>query len=271
MTITRVLLQPIGHHAAGEHDPEQDLLSRESNVTAQSRSQVLVESPFGRKVSEASKELLKAINVESQKDIQWYFEDYVISEPFARARAQAIRRKLRKQGQQLLRHYLQPEIHLDDEYPTEFLIEVRNGHSNAAVAHALHQFSWEILEDTNLWQDVFQAKPRKVTVIRVHGNVDLREKPSYDGLCCSSSNLQATNVLAITARPSHTKDIPHRLITRSISSAIDAIRERSASAATLRIVRPGTFKALKHHLEQCRPGHFRVAHLDLHGDADGTG
>ncbi|KAK0510962.1 hypothetical protein JMJ35_006514 [Cladonia borealis] len=129
------------HHAAGEYDTEQDLKSRESNVTAQSRSQVLVESPFGRKVSEASKELLKAINVESQKDIQWYFEDYVVSETFARVRAQAIQGKLRKQGQQLLRHYLQPEIYLDNEHPTEFHLEVRNGHSNAPVAHALHQFS----------------------------------------------------------------------------------------------------------------------------------
>ena len=46
----------------------------------------------------------------------------------------------------------------NNKHPTEFLLGVRNGHSNAPVAHALHPFPWEILEDPDLWQDVFQAK-----------------------------------------------------------------------------------------------------------------
>ena len=270
MAITRVSLQPVDHQAASEDGTGKDLVTQENHTRAQSRSLVLVESHAGRKTCQTSEELLKTIDVETQKDVQWYFENYVISEPFARARAQAVRRKLRKQGQQLLRHYLQSEIHLDDEQSPEFLIEVRNRNSSS-VNHALHQFSWEILEDTDLWEDVFQAKPRKVTVVRIHENIDLGGEPRYDEAGCSSSSLGEMNVLAITARPSHTKDIPHRLITRSISSAIDAIRERSASPSTLEIVRPGTFKALKHHLEQFPNGHFQVVHLDLHGDADGRG
>ena len=68
-----------------------------------------------------------------------------------------------RETEQLLRHYLHPEIHLNNKHPIEFLLEVRNGHSNAPVAHALHQLSWEVLEDTNLWQDVFQVKSYSYT------------------------------------------------------------------------------------------------------------
>ena len=269
MAIIRISLQPAGDQVAGEHDTAQGLSTQDNNRRNKAPFRVLVDSQAGRKICQTSEELLATIDLPSQKDVQWYFEDYVINEPFASARARAVRRKLRKQGQQLLRDYLHPVVQLDDEYPPEFLLEVRKEHAESSVAHALHQFAWEILEDTDLWQDVFQAKPRKVIVVRVHGNANLGGKPGPADLC--SSTLKATNVIAITARPSHTKDIPHRLITRSISSAIDAIREQSNSPATLEIVRPGTFKALEHHLQQFSCGYFQVVHLDVHGDADSTG
>ena len=234
--------------------------------------QMLVKSGSVCKLSRTSEELLKTVAKENFKDFQWYFEQYVIDEPLAHPRAQIIQRRLRRQGRLLLENYLLPEIHPSVDQPEHFLIEVKDAESSGnSEGFTLHRFFWEILEDKGLWREVFRIEPASVTVVHVYENKIPTTSRVDQRLAANTSSLKTTNVLAITARPSHIRDIPHRLITRSISAVIDSIRDSSKPQATLEIVRPGTFHALVDHLHRFPPGHFEIVHLDLHGDADGRG
>ena len=231
-----------------------------------------VESGSVHKHCPASEDLLKTVTGESSKDFQWYFEQYIIKEPFAHARARTIARRIRDQGRKLLESFLQPVICPNGKAPEHFVIEVRDwGAGEAAANSSIHVFFWENLEDTSLWRDVFHLEPRQVTVVRVHENQNSAPTIGDSMHTTLPSSTEATHVLAITARPSLTKDVPHRLITRSISAAIDTIRNDSNARAALHIVRPGTFEALERHIRRYPYGHFGVVHLDLHGDSDGQG
>ena len=270
MTVVRISIQP----AINQNAPKRDV--SDSQVGAEAAEphpyDAIVKSRSIRKLSHGSEELLNTVSVENLKDFEWYFEQYVINDPFAHARAQTIRRRLRSQGQQLLKNYLLPEIRPSIGDPEHFLIEVRDVECHdLPEASTLHRFFWEILEDKGLWRDVFQIEPSGVTVVRIYKNKTSTTTTGDAKRAASILGSKTTNVLAITARPFHTKDVPHRLITRSISAAIESIRDHSTSRATLEIVRPGTFDALKRHLARFPPGHFEIVHLDLHGDADGQG
>ena len=272
MTVIRILIQPVNHQNV--FNDKSRLSHAQAEATKPHSYQAAVKFGSTCKLSHASEELLKTVTVESLKDFQWYFEQYVINDPFAHSRARTIRRRLRSQGKQLLENYLLPEIRLSVEQPEHFLIEIKDLEcGEACKISMLHQFFWEILEDKSLWRDVFQIEPGSVTVVRAYENKTAAAAAAKDHprLAAPTLSLKTTNVLAITARPSHTKDIPHRLITRSIAAAIDSIRDHSIPRATLEIVRPGTYDALERHLTRFPYGHFEVVHLDLHGDADGRG
>ena len=266
--IVRVSLQPVSV-AAVDKTPNASSGSMKAGADS---VLVSVESGSVHKHCPASEDLLKTVTGESLEDFRWYFEQYIIKEPFAHARARTIAQKIRDQGRKLLESFLQPIICPNAKAPEHFVLEVRDGGASEAAGNSIiHGFFWEILEDTSLWRDVFHLEPRQVTVVRVHES-KTQDQTIGDSIHTSlPSSTEATHVLAITARPSHTKDIPHRLITRSISASIDMIRNNSNSQATLSIVRPGTFKALEWHIRQHPYGYFGVVHLDLHGDSDGQG
>ena len=266
--IVRVSLQPVSV-AAVDKTPNASFGSIKAGAES---VLVSVESGSVHKHCPASEDLLKTVTGESLEDFQWYFEQYIIKEPFAHARARTIAQKIQDQGRKLLESFLQPVICPNPKAPEHFVLEVRDwGAGEVAGSSIIHGFFWEILEDTSLWRDVFHLEPRQVTVIRVH-EIKIQHQTIGDYIHTPlPSSTEATHVLAITARPSYTKDIPHRLITRSISAAIDTIRNDSNSQATLTIVRPGTFKALEWHIRRHPYGHFGVVHLDLHGDSDGQG
>ena len=266
--IVRVSLQPVSV-AAVDNSPNASFGSMKAGADSVS---VLVESGSVHKRCPASEDLLKTVTGKSLKDFQWYFEQYIIKEPFAHARARTIARKIRDQGRKLLESFLQPIICPNAEAPEHFVLEVRDrGAGEAAGNSIIHGFFWEILEDTSLWRDVFHLEPRQVTVVRVYENRNPAPIIGDSIHTSLPSSTKATHVLAITARPSHTKDVPHRLITRSIYAAIDTIGNDSNSQATLDIVRPGTFEALECHIRRYPYGYFGVVHLDLHGDSDGQG
>ena len=266
--IVRVSLQPVSV-AAVDENPNASFNSMEAGAGT---VLVSVESGLVHKHCSVSEDLLMTVTAESLKDFQWYFEQYIINEPFAYARARTIARRIRDQGRKLLESFLQPVMYSNVKAPEHIVLEVRDrGAGEAARNSIIHEFFWEILEDTSLWRDVFHLQPRQVNVIRVYENQN--SAPMIGDAIHTSrpSSTEAIHVLAITARPSYTKDVPHRLITRSISAAIETIRNNSNSQATLDIVRPGTFKAFESHIRRHSYGHFDVVHLDLHGDSDGQG
>jgi hypothetical protein len=268
--ITKIRIQPESFA-----DPLERFLSRYRSTEAASASpsptRALVDSPYGRTFCNVSPETLKDVSTEFSRDLEWYFERYVSQEPFAKSRAEYIRRRLRDHGRRLLRDFFTTEIIAKLHAGSHLLIQIHDG-----SASLFHNFHWELLEDETLWREELSFEPASIHIIRVHAasltdqDVQLRSSTA-DGLSIRRGT-RSMNVLAITARPFSTKDIPHRLITRSIAAATRIVEGSSDLGPRLEIVRPGSFAAMTHHLEKLRPvGFFDVVHLDMHGILDNQG
>src|SRR5947207_5228550 len=55
---------------------------------------------------------------------------------------------------------------------------------------------------------------------------------------------------------------------RPLYEIFSTIRENSGRDVRLDIVRPGTFEALRSHLETYGVGYYRIVHFDVHGSVD---
>jgi hypothetical protein len=73
------------------------------------------------------------------------------------------------------------------------------------------------------------------------------------------------NILVVTARPDGPKDVGYRTISRPL---LDALRQ-GALPVTVDLVRPGTWDALREHLQAATERHgsgwYHLVHFDLHG------
>lgn len=242
-----------------------------TSSTSSTGKRVTVISNFGRHVCEASENSQIILGQETLNDLQWYFEEYPLKEPFAKQRAEFARRKLRQHGSSLLQDFIPKEILTVQCHLLDILIEIQDtGSGNAPTQkHFVDLAFWELLEDAELWQESLGLLPRSIHVVRSHPSNRLQGQEGVEArqTCELPTNPnQRHHILAITARPLDIKDIPHRLITRTIASAVRSVPQSSRDTPTISIVRPGTLAALQENLGMHPPGYFDILHLDLHGD-----
>src|SRR5262249_57084151 len=73
------------------------------------------------------------------------------------------------------------------------------------------------------------------------------------------------NVLIVTARPRGKEDVGYRTISRPM---VEALRQ-AGLPVQIDILRPGTYEALHHHLQEKKAqhgaGYYHVIHFDVHG------
>ena len=122
--------------------------------------------------------------------------------------------------------------------------------TGSAAFHLLH---WEALYDPDMDMPLAVRLP----VTRRVG-----KSPSKFGLAPVRDTLR---ILLVTARPFGNRDIGYRIISRPL---LDAMRQ-SDLPVTIDLVRPGTWQALREHLqsqtEEHGSGWYQVIHFDLHG------
>ena len=117
----------------------------------------------------------------------------------------------------------------------------------------VHRLHWELLENLALWPDT-HPKPDSIIVRRLI--------PS----CLAASPLgRKQRILIVTSRPKGTRDIPHRLISYPVIRILDQMRRDEGIDIKAEIVRPGTWDAVRNHLEMRGPGYFDLVHFDVHG------
>ena len=233
-----------------------------------SAHRAMVVSPFSKTIRVASENTLSILSEDVQKDLIWYFERYIIDDPFALGRAEDVRRTLGSHGEALVRDFVSEEVLPKGRCQGTVIIAVYDvGEDDGSLlAHPIDKCIWEAIEDGAAWKQVRSEQPRRVCVVRCHSDsteISPQSIPRTLGNAASEPN--AKRILAITARVSQ-KDIPYRLITRSICDTVN-----KTPGATLDIVRPGTYQALIDRLCTYDPGYFDVLHLDLHGVSDEKG
>ena len=198
-------------------------------------------------------------HVQNLDEIKWLMESYARQDPFSRKRAQAAELILRSYGSSLSTAICASDAVMVDLYDSELLMLVVDPEEYCPIHSRVH---WEILENVEFWDA--DLRPRRVSVVRQASGAGAIDHGSYAQVFTRSDSTQQ-HILALSARPLQERDIPHRLITRSILSVVAEEQDRSPTPPTFEIVRPGTFQALETALENHDFGHYDIVHFDLHG------
>lgn len=272
MGILRVRVVPQGHaqevqHIAPELRSNSAPAPSQQHQVPSPRHRALVISHIGQKVCEASAELVDSLANDNVTDVRWYFEVYPVRDTFAVLRARSIRRKLINHAKLLIKDFFPAEIFASIRHADQLLVEIHDAapESNQS-AHFFSQLYWELLEDTDLWQDALDCVLANVYVVRASPSIPYDDLEVLEAQSPSVQKKELRrHVLAVTARPSMTDDIPYRLITRSILATVEQIPLQHDANPTFDIARPATIASLIQHLETRGAGHYDVLHLDVHG------
>jgi hypothetical protein len=242
--------------------------------TKENSPKVLVTSNWGRKWCSVSAQTIESTSDEQLRRMQWYFKQYPTRDAFSTNKAEAIRRQLREIGQRLIREFFPIDVYSAAHREDRLLVEIDVGDESlqGSLLAWLNKIYWEVLEDKAIWMETSAFEPLEIHVVRVHSSRRFNLLRSRTRRMTQLEKKGAgRNVLAITARPASSKDIPHRLITQSIASACKSANDSVETRIRLQVVRPGTFKALTNCLENHPNGYYDVLHLDLHGESDEHG
>jgi len=121
--------------------------------------------------------------------------------------------------------------------------------------HCLH---WEALRDGGTGTPLGARVPISRRVEKIPAGFDVREGG------------HTLNVLVVTARPHRERDVGYRTISRPLLAALRQAR----IPVVLDLVRPGSWKALKEHLqattERNKSGWYGIVHFDVHGAVAST-
>ena len=198
-------------------------------------------------------------HVQDLDEIKWFMESYARQDPFSQKRAQAAELILRSYGSSLATAICASDAVMVDLYDSDLLILVADPEEYCPRLSRVH---WELLENVEFWDA--DLRPRRVFVVRQASGSGPIDHDSYARAFTKSDSTQQ-HILALSARPLQERDIPHRLITRSILSVVAEEQDRNPTPPTFEIVRPGTFQALEIALENHDFGHYDIVHFDLHG------
>jgi CHAT domain/NB-ARC domain len=199
---------------------------------------------------------------------RWYLEQYLQREPYSTTRARKASSVLEGYGQQLADQLQLSALALVDQQKLDIEIEDFSG-SDSGPRNSVHQLYWELLEDERIW-----ALPTlSVCVQRSIGRTNEHASPVYNISLWSedSSSRQRINILLVTARDltkgSTLYDEISPLVAFNILWNVKSRLNLAGSPVDLNVevVRPGTFNALKHHLERRGQDYFQIIHFDVHG------
>ena len=214
------------------------------------------------------RELVPASSEYLLPSLSWYLEEY-IKQPFEIARASQTTENIKTYTETLIALILENISDAGSLQGSRLILEVSDHWKGTALPEALHRgpnvvplLHWECLEDVNRWPQQF--KPQAIAVIRMTpasirdgSEVQLQPKRLDRGL----------RVLATSARPAGERDIPHRLISRTISRVIEGLKHKPTPPELI-IARPGSLSGLRDYLSAYGKCYFDIVHLDVHGIAN---
>jgi len=164
----------------------------------------------------------------------------------------------------------------DDLKGAEVAIEiVESGPINGFVNN-IHRIRWEQLENENLWVEGSQPDQLKTVSVRrivppVRKKVE-KHKEIRRTIGSREKESGRINILLIIARRLKKENDgkyyeidPAITISHILQMKRRLEKEKAPHQIALEVVRPGTFAALKFHLETKPVGYFDIVHFDLHG------
>lgn len=228
--------------------------------------------------------IVDPFNEDDEEECRWYIEDYLRESPFEQSRADAVVESLDYYGQNLfdqlqLDRLFTSLIYKDNLRDQDLLnIDVEE-RLIADPAHTIHRLHWETLEWPKLWAELgLQVVVRRLLPAFNAGISSIKRLDSW------SRGIPVLQILLVVARymdrnepnshlgsnQSQYGDADTDQVYRSLKAIkFDLEGRRASFRINIEIVRPGTFSALKKHLEEKSTkhpnGYFHIVHFDLHG------
>ena len=187
-----------------------------------------------------------------EKDLEWYFEEY-LAFPFVEpVRARNAAASIRRYGTNLF-----GQIFADPRARAAYQQAIKQGAHTIQVEIAgspsFQRLHWETLYDPDLKLPLSQHAPF------------IRQNVSTQVLPAPMRPSPTINMLVVVARPSGSRDIGYRTVSRPLVDELRKIRQ----PVEITLLRPGTYAALQEHLEQRTRkdgvGYYHVIHFDVHG------
>ena len=186
-----------------------------------------------------------------ETELAWYFEEHLRYPFLDHDREQHAGRKIAEYGERLFTQVFGGAVHQDYlELRRRSFDGCRVEISGSAALHGLH---WEAMRDPDL------DKPLAV-LLPITRQIN-KPSPHYAPL----DQAPTLNVLVVTARPEGMPTVGYRTISRPLLNALGQVD----LPLTVDLVRPGTWEALRAHLQLASENHgfpwYHIVHLDLHG------
>src|SRR5579859_7642817 len=190
---------------------------------------------------------------EEEKELAWYFEEH-LEFPFTKkVRAQQAAQSILTYGEKLFNQVFLQNDDARFEYRTARQAGLNDAQIEIEGTPRFHALHWEALKDPEVREPlVLQA-----TMVRKNlepSAIQSQVRPS-----------PTINLLVVVARPSGTRDVGYRTISRPL---VEALRQTNIPIR-IEILRPGTYRALENHLRETTAqhgeGYYHVVHFDVHG------
>lgn len=196
-------------------------------------------------------------NADIEKQFEWYFEEY-LDEPYsAETKVDVEKRRLAEYGKNLFGQLFGGE---KAYLPYRHGLEAGGfGGLVFEIVSSGESFSFQAILWESLWDPSFDDAPLVGKGAIFYRSSTKNQRPALEPRVNEHPEI---NLLIVTARPSEENDVNHRTIQRPL---IEIIRRTPKMRVRPFVLRPGTFKALKDHLNEVGAGHYHIIHFDLHG------
>ena len=186
-----------------------------------------------------------------ETDLGWYFEQHLRYPSLDRDKERQAVRKLTSYGEALFGQVFGGAA--AGAYRSLRETSFAGCRLEVTGSAALHRLHWEALHDPDVREPLAVLLP---IIRRVAAKAPRLE----------SADLRPTlNILVVTARPDGRQDVGYRTISRPLLDALQPL----GLPVTVNLVRPGTWQALREHVqsatERSGPGWYHAVHFDVHG------
>ena len=190
---------------------------------------------------------------EAEKELAWYFEEH-LEFPFTKkVRAQQAAHSIFTCGEKLFNQVFLQNDDARFEYRTARQAGLNDAQIEIEGTPKFHALHWEALKDPAMPDPlVLQATMIRKNLVPSAIQSQIRPSPTI-------------NLLVVVARPSGTRDVGYRTISRPL---VEALRQTNIPIR-IEILRPGTYRSLENHLRETTArhgeGYYHVVHFDVHG------
>jgi hypothetical protein len=188
-------------------------------------------------------------------EIRWYLEDFALRSPLETKRADRVKHSLRGVGRALVYSIEWASIVGPEERKESLLLSIQEQPCGFAPV------VWELLEDSELWDDPFKGG---VFVSRcIQKSEGTPTAITHEKRPETAS--RSLNILIVAARPRREQDIPHRIVSKLLYDKIRRQSDQLTSPTYLKILRPPTWEEFNRELEAKGLGFYDIVHFDVHG------